>query len=142
MLKMSNPPIIKIGWTENAKSRMKTLSASESCPYPLILVAVIPGAISEEAKFHKMFSKHKVGKEWFKADPILDWLLAFGFVNKITFIRCVNEIMEGSDVGIAETIFRTSIQYSSQLKVNKTKPECHSYPGKCCPLPRTWREEP
>ena len=65
---------IKIGWSSNIASR---LSDDTFCPYPLILLAWIPGApVVQEREIHRIFSELRTHREWFRAEsPLTDFIL-------------------------------------------------------------------
>lgn len=61
--------LIKIGFTENLKSRLATLTSDSSHPIDTLLV--VWGPKSLEAKFHEKFSSTREHGEWFHKSPEL-----------------------------------------------------------------------
>ncbi len=55
---------VKIGFSKDPKARLKQLSSA--CPYPLKLIAAIPGPKSLEREYHRHFSTYRVQGEWFE----------------------------------------------------------------------------
>ena len=60
---------IKIGFAEDPQRRL--LGLRTSCPYPLSLIAQLPGSIEEEHAIQKRFAAANVGGEWFRPVPEL-----------------------------------------------------------------------
>ncbi len=60
---------IKIGQTRNVRARMQSLQTGS--PYPLLLLALLPGAAREEAELHDRVAAHSLTGEWFKPEPEL-----------------------------------------------------------------------
>lgn len=55
---------VKIGFTEDVARRLREL------PYDRVL-AVTPGSLTQERRFHKQFRQMHVRGEWFRAEPEL-----------------------------------------------------------------------
>lgn len=53
----------KIGITNNIDGRLKQLQTG--CPYPLNILAIIPGGRKEEKELHRKFKKYSEIGEWF-----------------------------------------------------------------------------
>jgi hypothetical protein len=69
---------IKIGKSLNPLKRLETFQISN--PNKLILLAIFEKEGKNEKKYHKIFEKHKIKNEWFKAcDEIFD----FFKINKV-----------------------------------------------------------
>lgn len=54
---------VKIGFTDNWSSRLRTLKTS--CPYPVFVVAVFPGNRTMEGVLHRVFHDLRRHGEWF-----------------------------------------------------------------------------
>lgn len=54
---------IKIGITENLKSRLAKISTY--APRPIALIGTVPGDFADEARFHIALSEYKSNGEWF-----------------------------------------------------------------------------
>ncbi len=67
---------LKIGWTaDSTLGRLQDLQVA--CPFPLELLAVLPGSMLDERKFHARFRRFRVHGEWFEAStPVLDFILS------------------------------------------------------------------
>lgn len=66
---------IKIGKANNVRDRMRGLQTSN--PYPLRLLGVVDGGMSEEADLHRRFADARMQGEWFRPDAsILQYLRA------------------------------------------------------------------
>lgn len=63
---------VKIGVSRCPRDRMATLQTGSSSP--LVLLAKVRGAHSEEQMLHERFAAHRKSGEWFEASPeILEW---------------------------------------------------------------------
>ena len=61
---------IKIGKASgNAENRVTSLQTG--CPFPIEVLAVIPGGLEREARLHRVFSSLRAHGEWFHASPSL-----------------------------------------------------------------------
>lgn len=58
--------LVKIGYAIDVSSRINAISAG--CPYPMRVLAVIPGEIPDEHKLHRRFRMYHVHNEWFRID--------------------------------------------------------------------------
>ena len=56
-------PKVKIGITNSIDNRLKQLQTG--CPYPLNILAIIPGGRKKEKELHKRFEKYSEIGEWF-----------------------------------------------------------------------------
>jgi hypothetical protein len=56
-------PIVKIGKSANPKERIREIQTYH--PYPLTVIATIPGEPWSEAAFHRFFSPYRLRGEWF-----------------------------------------------------------------------------
>jgi hypothetical protein len=63
---------INIGYSSNLDGRMKSLQIGS--PDVIRLVAVLPGDRILERRLHKKFSHVRLGGEFFKPGPVLDFL--------------------------------------------------------------------
>jgi hypothetical protein len=57
---------IKIGYTKDPERRLMNLQGSS--PYPLAMIGLRKGTISDEKCLHNIYQKHRVsdgGKEWY-----------------------------------------------------------------------------
>ena len=62
---------VKIGKADDPVARLQTLQAS--MPWPLVLLATIPGGYVEETILHRHFAGSRLaGGEWFARTPALD----------------------------------------------------------------------
>lgn len=65
----------KIGHTTNIVARLTSLETG--APYPLELLAFIPGPVEIEKDAHRRFSKHHARREWFdKSQEFLDGIVS------------------------------------------------------------------
>jgi hypothetical protein len=65
--------LIKIGYTTNLRSRLRSLRTAH--PKELQILLVIPGSRDDEQDLHRRFVEFRVGREWFKrCDPISDYI--------------------------------------------------------------------
>lgn len=72
---------IKIGKaTGGADSRVSSLQTG--CPFPITVLATIPGGLAREARLHRLFSSLRSHGEWFHAAPSL-----LGFIERISVRR-------------------------------------------------------
>ena len=63
---------VKIGWSTNLETRLRDLETAHG--QWLELLVAIPGGPEEEEQLHERFKQHRLGGEWFTADPeILEW---------------------------------------------------------------------
>lgn len=62
---------IKIGWSRDVTKRMAALRTGNP---DLTLLHTIPGGYDLEQELHYQFSEHRLGGEFFKAEPVLQWL--------------------------------------------------------------------
>jgi hypothetical protein len=68
-----NQDLIKIGYTTNLESRLRSLRTSS--PDELKIHLVIPGCREDEGNLHRQFSSLRVRREWFRrAQPIDDFI--------------------------------------------------------------------
>lgn len=67
---------IKIGWTSRPEKRLAALDTV--CPFPLRLLAIIPGRKLDEKKLHSLFGSLRRNGEWFDADERL-----VSFINRV-----------------------------------------------------------
>ncbi|MCH7716405.1 MAG: GIY-YIG nuclease family protein [Gemmatimonadetes bacterium] len=66
---------IKIGVAQNVEARMAALQTGNH--EKLRLIGSIPGDVTTEKKFHRVFAKYHVHGEWFKAAPPLLQFIEF-----------------------------------------------------------------
>lgn len=66
--------LIKIGFATNVEARVSDISLL--CPYPLTILAITPGTISEEMRLHHRFRDSRVRGEWFRPSPELTKMIA------------------------------------------------------------------
>lgn len=66
--------MIKIGWSQHPKKRLKELQTA--CADKLRLVGVMEGDADTERRLHWFFRNVRVRGEWFEADAVLLWLVA------------------------------------------------------------------
>ncbi len=66
---------IKVGFSKNSHKRLLAHQTSNSVK--LKLLVDVPGAFEDETMLHHLFKEHRTGggKEWFKAEPVMQWLL-------------------------------------------------------------------
>lgn len=59
---------VKIGWTVDARKRLKELQTG--CPFPMELRALLPGGVREETALHQRFKAYRIrrGNEWFRLE--------------------------------------------------------------------------
>lgn len=71
----SKPGLIKIGYSYNIYQRTKTFYKQFKAE-PVEVVAVLSTAQPEslEKAFHIAFEKHRIEGEWFRAEPVVEWL--------------------------------------------------------------------
>jgi hypothetical protein len=60
---------IKIGFTKDVRRRLHDLSIG--CPFPIELMALMPGSLEDEFTMHKRFGQLHAHGEWFRARPRL-----------------------------------------------------------------------
>jgi hypothetical protein len=60
---------VKIGWTENPRSRFKRLE--RTIGEQVYVWACIPGTRADEAASHLLWAEHHIEGEWFTAHPDL-----------------------------------------------------------------------
>lgn len=66
---------IKIGHTSGQSVRGRLASLQSCCPWPLLVVALMPGSCREERALHERFSELRLRGEWFRAsEPLTSWL--------------------------------------------------------------------
>lgn len=68
---------IKIGIAQNVENRLKALQTSNACDleiYKIFKVDSRYDAKSLEKELHSKFKKFRVRGEWFKEEPIIEWL--------------------------------------------------------------------
>lgn len=64
---------IKIGVTTDLGKRIASIQTST--PYPVELIAAIPGDKALESELHATFANHRTSGEWFRLSPdIVAWL--------------------------------------------------------------------
>lgn len=56
--------LVKIGWSAFPASRFIRLQ--QGFPYPLMIVAALPGPKAREAHLHKVYAKQRERGEWFR----------------------------------------------------------------------------
>lgn len=61
--------LIKIGISRKPDARIAGLSAG--CPFPVKIIAQIPGTYAVEKNLHRKFSEIRVRGEWFRTDKLL-----------------------------------------------------------------------
>lgn len=61
---------VKIGCSEVPENRLSFLLTMS--PYPLEIVATIPGDLRRERQFHALFREHHSHREWFRPVPIIE----------------------------------------------------------------------
>ena len=67
--------VVKIGYSEDVKSRIKALS--QGSPHKLILLGTMEGNMQDEERLHQAFESQHVRGEWFKLSPqIKDFIRA------------------------------------------------------------------
>jgi T5orf172 domain len=69
-----NQNLIKIGYTTNLASRLRSLRTSS--PDELQIHLVIPGSREDEQKLHRQFSSLHIRREWFKRAQAIDDFIA------------------------------------------------------------------
>lgn len=55
---------VKIGLTENVQTRQRDLQSAN--PYPLVLLATMPGGLTKERELHRRFQAGRITGEWFR----------------------------------------------------------------------------
>lgn len=60
---------VKIGWTENIRTRERSIRAAN--PEDLVLLATIEGGRSLEKELHKKFEHLRIRGEWFRCNAEL-----------------------------------------------------------------------
>ena len=65
---------IKVGYSKDSQKRLQAHQTSNSVK--LKLLVDVPGAFEDETMLHHLFQGHRTGggEEWFKAEPVLQWL--------------------------------------------------------------------
>lgn len=64
---------VKIGFSNNIKQRIKTISTSS--PFPIILLGYQEGTKADEKKLHFRFRQYHMQREWFQlSEEILDYI--------------------------------------------------------------------
>jgi hypothetical protein len=78
--------LVKIGYSRNPKTRIKTLQTSN--PKKLLLIGVLEGCKKVEKFLHIKFYKYRIDGEWFKlTDEILEYIEANTILDKgIVFV--------------------------------------------------------
>lgn len=72
---------IKIGIAlQRLRSRLAALQSAS--PWPLVVLATIPGNIEDEARFHRQFKADWIRGEWFRRTPEL-----LGLIGRIAHLR-------------------------------------------------------
>jgi hypothetical protein len=69
-----NQNLVKIGYTTNLESRLRSLRTGS--PDELQIHLVVPGSREDERKLHRQFSSLRVRREWFKRDQAIDDFIA------------------------------------------------------------------
>jgi len=65
--------LIKIGYTTNLRSRLRSLRTAT--PKELRVLLVIPGTHDDEQELHRKFEAYRVGREWFsRCDAITEFI--------------------------------------------------------------------
>lgn len=64
---------IKIGFTASSSASARVRDLQTGCPFPLQVIATLPGSVATEERIHTRFRKFRVmpNAEWFHASPIL-----------------------------------------------------------------------
>jgi hypothetical protein len=76
-------PLVKIGWSSGVRKRIDELQTC--CPFPLELVAQVPGSIQLEQSLHRRFSSSRMRAEWFYlTDPVVKFIRAQAATMKTT----------------------------------------------------------
>ena len=66
---------IKIGHTESRNVKTRVSGLKTGCPFPLEVLATMPGGPSQEYQLHSQFSEYRAVGEWFLlASPVVSWL--------------------------------------------------------------------
>lgn len=61
---------VKIGYSDNPDRRLKQFQTANGSP--LVMLAVIPGLITEERRLHDQFSEYREKGEWFRYEGSLE----------------------------------------------------------------------
>lgn len=72
---------IKIGFTAGEPSQ-RIAKLQTGCPWPIEIVAAVPGTTAEEARLHQIFTGLRTEGEWFKPDASL--------------LRAIHELAQGA----------------------------------------------
>jgi len=56
--------LVKIGWSMHPAARFSQLQ--QGFPYPLMIVAALPGCKGRESHLHKIYAKQRERGEWFR----------------------------------------------------------------------------
>lgn len=70
---------IKIGFSNDPVRRLRDFTTAGN-PTPMKLLHTIPGGAREEGILHFKFAEHRLHGEWFRAQPVLEWLKSSGVV--------------------------------------------------------------
>lgn len=65
--------LVKIGFSKNPLGRLKQIETANGGK--LKLAKVIKGTRQEEVKYHKVFSRYKVRREWFRLSEEIKYFL-------------------------------------------------------------------
>ena len=85
---------VKIGWTnqgtlESVKLRVRSFEVGN--PFPIRILAVMPGCASVEFKLHRQFAGARIHGEWFKRTPEVSDFIAVNGVSEVDFDKhCVS----------------------------------------------------
>lgn len=55
---------VKIGHSKNPIKRIKSIQTG--CPFPLKIINIERGGLTEEREYHKKFAEYNTNGEWFK----------------------------------------------------------------------------
>jgi hypothetical protein len=73
---------IKIGWTSHPKLRMSAIQTG--CPFPIQLLALVPGSRRQEKHLHEHFADLRFQGEWFDAtDELLSFIESAKDTNRV-----------------------------------------------------------
>lgn len=70
----SDADLIKIGFTTNLSSRLRSLRTAH--PKELRILLVLRGSRDDEQGLHRRFAEHRVGREWFKSCRAIEEFIA------------------------------------------------------------------
>jgi hypothetical protein len=65
---------VKIGWSQRPQDRVYAYNTMS--PYPLEIVATVPGSIALENRFHAHFAHLRSHREWFHESPEIDAVIS------------------------------------------------------------------